>query len=99
MNLQDRVLQQLLKVPRGKVTTYRDLAHAVNTRAYRAVGQALKNNSHPIEVPCHRVIKSTGEVGGYAGYSTSDKKARLLKKEGVTITNGRIDLDRFGYRF
>ena len=76
------MLETLLQVPKGKVTTYRELAHATGTRAYRAVGQALKNNPHPIDVPCHRVIKSDGRVGGYGGFSTSEKKALLLEKEG-----------------
>ena len=56
----------LMEVPKGKVTTYRELAHALGTKAYRAVGQAMNRNPQLVSVPCHRVIKSNGEVGGYA---------------------------------
>ena len=61
-----RCLVMLMEVPKGKVTTYRELAHALGTKAYRAVGQAMNRNPELVSVPCHRVIKSNGEVGGYA---------------------------------
>ena len=55
----------LKKVPKGKVTTYKDLAKALKTKAYRAVGNAMNKNPYPGsrkgQVPCHRVIKSNGE--------------------------------------
>ena len=83
----------LMEVPKGKVTTYRELAHALGTKAYRAVGQALNRNPHLIKVPCHRVIKSNGEVGGYA--LGIDRKKELLKMEGVQVeANGRINLSK-----
>ena len=82
-----------MEVPKGKVTTYRELAHALGTKAYRAVGQALNRNPHLMKVPCHRVIKSNGEVGGYA--LGIDRKKELLKMEGVQVeANGRINLSK-----
>ncbi len=81
----------LMEVPKGKVTTYRELAHALGTKAYRAVGQAMNRNPELVSVPCHRVIKSNGEVGGYA--LGIDRKKELLKMEGVQVeSNGRINL-------
>ncbi len=81
----------LMEVPKGKVTTYRELAHALGTKAYRAVGQAMNRNPQLVSVPCHRVIKSNGEVGGYA--LGIDRKKELLKMEGVQVeSNGRINL-------
>lgn len=81
----------LMEVPKGKVTTYRELAHALGTKAYRAVGQAMNRNPELVSVPCHRVIKSNGEVGGYAW--GIDRKKELLKMEGVQVeSNGRINL-------
>ena len=53
----ERCYKLLLKVPKGKVTTYRDLAHALDTKAYRAVGQAMNRNPRAPIVPCHRVGK------------------------------------------
>ena len=82
-----------MEVPKGKVTTYRELAHALGTKAYRAVGQAMNRNPELVSVPCHRVIKSNGEVGGYA--LGIDRKKELLKMEGVQVeANGRINLSK-----
>ena len=86
----------LMQIPKGKVSTYRELAHALGTIAYRAVGQAMNRNPHLIKVPCHRVIKSNGEIGGYA--LGTDKKRELLLKEGVQAeANGRIRLSKCLY--
>ena len=83
----------LMEVPKGKVTTYRELAHALGTKAYRAVGQAMNRNPELVSVPCHRVIKSNGEVGGYALGTV--RKKELLKMEGVQVeANGRINLSK-----
>ena len=83
----------LMEVPKGKVTTYRELAHALGTKAYRAVGQAMNRNPQLVSVPCHRVIKSNGAVGGYA--LGIDRKKELLRMEGVQVeANGRINLSK-----
>ena len=85
-----------MQIPKGKVSTYRELAHALGTIAYRAVGQAMNRNPHLMKVPCHRVIKSNGEIGGYA--LGTDKKRELLLKEGVQVeANGRIRLSKYLY--
>ena len=87
-----------MEVPKGKVTTYRELAHALGTKAYRAVGQAMNRNPQLVSVPCHRVIKSNGEVGGYA--LGVDRKKELLKMEGVQVeANGRINLSKHLHLF
>ena len=88
----------LLQIPKGKVTTYREIAHALGTKAYRAVGQAMNRNPNLMKVPCHRVIKTNGEVGGYAGGLS--RKIELLRQEGVDVSeSGRIDLSKFLYSF
>ncbi len=75
------VLFATLKIPKGSVVTYKDLAFAVyRPNATRAVGTALKKNPIPITIPCHRVIKSNGEIGSYS-YGGKHKKYLLLKKE------------------
>lgn len=93
-----RCYELLLQIPKGKVTTYREIAHALRTKAYRAVGQAMNRNPNLLEVPCHRVVKSNGEVGGYAGGSAS--KIELLREEGVEVSeNGQINLSEFFHYF
>ena len=93
-----RCYELLLQIPKGKVTTYGEIAHSLGTKAYRAVGQALNRNPNLLEVPCHRVVKSNGEVGGYAGGSAS--KIELLREEGVEVSeNGQINLSEFFHYF
>lgn len=89
----ERVWSLMKRIPRGRVTTYKELAKALNSKAYRAVGNACHNNPYAPVVPCHRVIKNTGEVGGFSGKTSGKnvrKKIALLKKEGVQVQNGKI---------
>ncbi len=97
-SLDQRCYDLLHKIPRGKVTTYRQIAHALGTKAYRAVGQAMNRNPNLVEVPCHRVVKSNGELGGYASGSTT--KLELLRQEGVYVSeDGQVDLSKYLYIF
>ena len=98
MTFDQRCLVMLMEVPKGKATTYRELAHALGTKAYQAVGQAMNRNPQLVSVPCPRVIKSNGEVGGYA--LGIDRKKELLKMEGVQVeANGRINLSKHLHLF
>lgn len=88
----------LLKIPEGKVTTYKEIAHALGKKGYRAVGRAMNRNPNLIDVPCHRVVKSNGEVGGYA--TGSCRKLELLRQEGVYVSeDGQVDLSKYLYVF
>lgn len=79
---QKKVWEELLKIPYGKVKSYKDIAESIgNPKAVRAVGGANKKNPIPLIIPCHRVIKSDGKLGGYMGIRT-DIKEYLLKLEG-----------------
>jgi len=92
-NFDEAVYEVLRKVPRGSVTTYKNIANALNTKAYRRVGTSLKNNPYAPEVPCHRVVKNDGSIGGFMGHisgSTITKKIELLKSEGVEVINGKV---------
>ncbi|MFP4115585.1 MAG: endonuclease V [Candidatus Aenigmatarchaeota archaeon] len=72
------------QIPEGRVTTYGKLAEALgDKRAARAVGQLLKQNPEPVEVPCHRVVRSSGNLGGYV--EGKEMKAELLEAEGVEV--------------
>jgi len=90
-------------IPKGKVTTYRLIAKKLDTKAYRAVGNACRNNPYAPRVPCHRVVKSDGTIGGFAGKmsgKTVQKKAELLRKEGVQVKDGRIvNFERTLFKF
>ena len=99
----ERVYELVSKVPEGKVTTYRDIAYAMNTGACRMVGQALKRNPYAPKVPCHRVVSSNGTIGGFNGCTDGEpitRKIAMLKREGVIVTGGRVmDFDRKRHRF
>ena len=85
-------------VPMGKVTTYAAIARAIGLpRGARAVGNALGANTNPIVVPCHRVVRSDGELGGYSGGKGQATKARLLEREGVKVSSGRVNLTKYLY--
>ncbi len=93
-----RIYEALTVIPRGRVVTYTDIARYVkNPRAARAVGNALNRNPHAPRVPCHRVVRSDGSVGGYA--FGSKKKIEILQGEGVVVKNNTVDLEKFRYFF
>ena len=85
---QNKVYQICKRIPKGKVTTYKAIAKAIGTKAYRAVGSALNKNPYAPKVPCHRVINSDGRLGGFA--TGIKNKIKLLKKEGIRINNKKI---------
>ena len=83
------VLHVLEFVPRGKVVSYGDLAKKIgNPQSSRAVGNALHKNPCAPKIPCHRVVKGNGLLGGFA--SGAKKKMALLKKEGIEIKKGKV---------
>ncbi|TLX94505.1 MAG: MGMT family protein [Thaumarchaeota archaeon] len=98
MNLEHKVYKKLLEVPRGKVTTYSELAKAVGLKnGQRVIGRIMNKNPYPVLIPCHRVILSSGKVGGYAWGQRV--KTKMLAKDGVKIKKGKIlDSDTI-YRF
>ena len=86
---QKAVWEATRKIPKGKVTTYAAIAKLIGRpKAVRAVGNALNKNPYAPKVPCHRVVKSDGGLGGFAG--GAKKKKMLLEKEGVKIKNDKI---------
>ena len=103
MNFYLKVYNLVSKIPKGKVSTYGNIAKSLNSKAYRAVGTAMNKNPFSIKkknqiyVPCHRVINSDGRVGGFA--SGTKKKIEMLKAEGVEIKNGKIDTKKYGFKF
>lgn len=97
-SFEDQCLKLLRQIPAGKVTTYGEIARALDSKAYRAVGRALAKNRNLVVVPCHRVVCSDGKVGGYA--NGEHQKIELLEREGVAVIGERvIDLESVIYRF
>jgi methylated-DNA-[protein]-cysteine S-methyltransferase len=92
-NFQRAVLMEVAKIPRGKVMSYKQIAQAIGRpNAYRAVGNALKKNPLPVLIPCHRVIRANGEIGGYA-FGGKSEKIRLLERE------GRYSPKKYAFRY
>lgn len=87
MKFDEKVWKLTKKIPKGKITTYGEIARVLKTSP-RAVGQALKRNPTPIVVPCHRVVRSSRGLGGF----TSDRydKRKLLEREGILVVEGKI---------
>ncbi|MBW2971516.1 MGMT family protein [Candidatus Woesearchaeota archaeon] len=104
MSFNEDVWEMCKRIPEGSVSTYGELARALNTKAYQAVGNAMNKNprgawntSGPERVPCHRVVNSDGRVGGFA--RGTEAKIALLEKEGVEVRNNKVDLKRYLFRF
>jgi len=99
LNIDKKIYKKLLEVPKGKITTYGELAKAVGLKnGQRAVGKIMNKNPYPVIIPCHRVVKSNGKIGGYA-YG-EEIKSDMLTREGIEIKNGKIlDLENKIYRF
>lgn len=88
-----KVYQLVRKIPKSKVSTYKEIAKALKTKVYRAVGQALKNNPNPPYIPCHRVVRNDGTIGGFMGKTKGraiSRKINLLKQEGIEFKENKI---------
>ena len=84
--LQIKTWKYLKKIPKGQIKTYLDVAKAIGMRkAVRAVANAIGKNPYPPKIPCHRVIRSDGSLGGYSGKGGIQQKRRLLRSEKVFI--------------
>ena len=81
-----KVWNYLRKIPKGKVKSYLDVAKAIGKpKAFRAVANAVGKNPYPPLIPCHRVIRSDGSLGGYSGKGGIKEKKRLLLKEKANL--------------
>lgn len=93
-----KVYRAAKKVPAGRVTSYKEIARYMGTKAYRLIGRALSVNPYAPVVPCHRVVRSDGSLGGYSAAGGIKEKISLLKKEGVYVKNNKVvDFSRVFY--
>src|SRR5688572_21627088 len=99
----EKVYETLKRVPKGRVTTYKELAHGIGTKAYRAVGTVLSKNPYAPIVPCHRVVASDGKLGGFMGKKkglTIEKKRKMLLEEGIEFAGEKVkDLEKILFKF
>ena len=80
------VWKYLKTIPKGQIRTYKQVAKAIKRPlSYRAVANAIAKNPYSPLIPCHRVIKSDGSIGGYSGKGGVKTKVKLLKSEGILL--------------
>jgi O-6-methylguanine DNA methyltransferase len=85
-----KVWKACLDIPAGKTLTYKQLAEKIGSpKAYRAVGMALSKNPFAPIIPCHRVIRSDGKIGGYSATGEVKKKMKMLQYEKKTGKDAR----------
>lgn len=93
-NIKEKVLELTKKISKGKVTTYGELAIAIGKpKAYRLIGKILSSNPYPNSIPCFKVVKSNGGIGGYS--LGVREKIKRLEREGIEVKNGKVDLNRY----
>ncbi|MEM4601183.1 MAG: MGMT family protein [Sulfolobales archaeon] len=85
-------------IPLGKVTTYKALARILKTSP-RVVGRMLKLNNKPVIIPCHRVVRTSGDIGGYtlSGKENREFKLKLLKLEDVVLSGDKVGSENIIY--
>ena len=88
------VWNEIKRIPRGQTITYKELAAKIGRpKAYRAVANACAKNPQLIIIPCHRVIRSDRQLGGYMGAKGIERKKKLLKKEGIKFKDNIVIMD------
>ena len=99
MKIDKKIYKKLLQVPSGKITTYGELSRAIGlVNGQRVIGQIMKKNPFPVIIPCHRVVRSDGKIGGY-GFGMDVKKSMLVK-EGIRLKKNKIEnFENFFFRF
>ena len=100
MNFYERVYELVRKIPKGKVSTYGEIAKAMGSVRYsRAVGYALHSNPYFGEVPCHRVVNRFGELAKSFAFGSVEVQKNLLEKEGVVVKDYAVDLKKYLFYF
>ncbi len=94
-----RIYEAVKKIPYGHVATYSQIAEiAGDKKMARAVGNALHKNPDPVNIPCFRVVNSKGELAGEFAFGGLGVQAKLLEAEGITVSDGKVDLNLFQWK-
>ena len=100
---QEKVYSLCQQIPKGRISTYGEIASALKLKAFQAIGQALRCNPYAPLVPCHRVVASDGTLGGFNGRRIGKeitKKRKLLEQEGISFIGNKIsDFGTIIYQF
>ena len=92
-----RIYEAVKKIPKGHVATYGQIAAmAGNPKMSRAVGNALHKNKDPDHIPCFRVVNAKGELSGAFVFGGEKMQAKLLRKDGIEVRDGKVDLKKYG---
>ena len=92
-----RIYEAVKKIPKGRVATYGQVAAlAGDKNMARAVGNALHRNPDPDTIPCYRVVNSKGELAGEFAFGGPGAQQRLLEADGIEVTDGKVDLKKYG---
>ena len=92
-----RIYEAVKRIPKGRVATYGQVAEmGGDKKMARAVGNALHKNPDPSEIPCHRVVNAKGELSGAFAFGGEREQEKRLMREGVVVTDGRVDLRKYG---
>lgn len=92
-----RIYEAVKKIPHGRVATYGQIAElAGDKKMARAVGNALHNNSDPVNIPCFRVVNSKGELSGAFAFGGATEQADRLLADGIEVIDGKVNLEKFG---
>lgn len=99
MNSFEKIYKIVAKIPKGKISTYKEIAEIAKIKNPRVVGFALNKNKNLDQIPCHRVVGIKGELTGYA-FGGIKKKREILEKEGIYfLANGTINLKKYSFNF
>ncbi|MHA1106709.1 MAG: methylated-DNA--[protein]-cysteine S-methyltransferase [Promethearchaeota archaeon] len=85
-----KVLEFLVKVKPGETTSYYEIGSQIGSKAYRAIGNACKNNPIPLIVPCHRVLNKNGQIGGFMGKNSDKEWETNLKRELLALERTKL---------
>lgn len=97
--MQEKVLQYLTTIPRGKVVTYGQIAEAIGCPGgARAVGNALHKNADEMRYPCFKVVNSKGQLSGRFAFGGIMIQQERLESEGIIVENNRVDLQKYQFR-
>ena len=100
MSFFEEVYTLLKTIPKGKVTTYGDIAKALSRpRMSRYVGYAIHVNPNPEVIPCYKVVNKEGYLAPAFAFGGLEAQQALLESEGIEVVNGRVDLDKYRHKF
>ncbi|MBQ7373981.1 MAG: MGMT family protein [Clostridia bacterium] len=96
----EKVYLLLKTIPRGKVTTYGDIARAIGApKSSRAVGYALHANPDPQNIPCYKVVNREGYLAPSFAFGGEDVQKALLESEGIKVVDHKVDLEKYRHEF